>query len=299
MKKILYFACFLFFTGTAGQAAAAPPLPVFDDNSEVEEQEAPAEESGDRETAEEYELYIDGQSDSLSGPPVFNNGELLVPLTAAVRGMNEFAEVERNAVFTEADSAYDYLEENQLIVEIDGREFVNVTTLQDAGLTADWKDDSGRLHLETADMLSTGNIRVGESIDDINNKIDIHWNTAFGNAADYIGFHGNMHEFTYTDRFGENRTGEVPDLQVEAAENQVTYLILSSSEWETARGAAVGDSLFDVARAHGSDYIQEEIDGKTVHIYHVNNGSLWFIANENKDVERIGLWSGQLEGYER
>ncbi|WP_026699920.1 hypothetical protein [Salibacterium aidingense] len=290
MKKIagICFVLFMACSWHIEQAQANVPF-----QSEVQETDREAE-SNDN----EHDLYIDGQLQTYAGSPVFENGILYVSIQAAVQVMNEKAEIDRDVPYAE-ESAFEFLEENDYIEEIEEQEVVRVSSLQELGIQAEWEDNPGRLHLETADLLTVDNLRIGDTLNEVDEKLDVHWNTGYGQPADYIGFHGDMHEFTYQDRYGEERTGDVPDMQLEITDNELTYMIFSSSDFETARGVTVGDSLFDVRRAHGSEYIEETIDGKTVHIYHVNGGSLWFIADDNNDVERIGIWAFQIEGYER
>ncbi|SFL53394.1 hypothetical protein [Salibacterium qingdaonense] len=246
----------------------------------------------------EHDLYIDGQLQTHTGGPVFQSGILYVPIQAAVQVMNDKEDIDRSVPY-EGESSIDFLKEQDYIEEVDNQDVVRVSNLQKLDIRAEWIDNPGRLHLETADLLTAGDMRIGDSMEEVDNTLDINWNTGFGKPSDYIGFHGNMHEFTYTNRYGEERSGEVPDMQLEIIDDELTYMIFSSTDFETAKGAAVGDTLFDVRRLHGSEYIEQKIDGKTVHIYHVNDGSLWFIANEEEEVERIGIWGFQLEGYER
>ncbi|MFD2705098.1 hypothetical protein [Salibacterium lacus] len=246
----------------------------------------------------EHDLYIDGQLQTYTGGPVFQKGILYVPIQAAVQVMNDKEDIDRNVPY-EGESSFDFLEEQDYIEEVDGQEVVRVSNIQELGIRAEWLDNPGRLHLETADLLTVGDMRIGDSMEEVDDTLTIDWKTGFGKPSDYIGFHGDMHEFTYTNRYGEERSGEVPDMQLEIIDDELTYMIFSSSDFETAKGAAVGDTLFDVRRLHGSEYIEQTIDGKKVYIYHVSDGSLWFIANEEEEVERIGIWDFQLEGYER
>ncbi|MGY4689495.1 hypothetical protein [Salibacterium sp. K-3] len=273
-----------------GAEAAVPFQTEIEDSGQ---QEAETEES-----SREHALYIDGQRQTYAGKPVFEDGILYVSIQAAVQVMNDKEDINDDVPYAE-ESSFDFLEDNDYIEEVDGQEVVRISNLQELGIRAEWLDNPGRLHLETADQLTAGGLDIGDSMEAVDEELDVHWNTGFGKPADYIGFHGDMHAFTYTDRYGEQRSGEVPDMQLEIMDDALTYMIFSSDEFETARGATVGDTLFDVRRAHGSEYIEQNIDGKIVRIYHVNDGSLWFIADEEEEVERIGIWDFQLEGYER
>ncbi|SFP78601.1 hypothetical protein SAMN05518683_11030 [Salibacterium halotolerans] len=282
--------CFLLWP--AGEADARA---LFQTDIEDAKQQ---EDSDAEENRLHHDLYIDGQLQTYGGYPVFENGILYVSIQAAVQVMNDKEDIDSDVPY-EGESSFDFLEEHDYIEEVDGQEVVRVSQLQELGIRAEWLDNPGRLHLETADLLTVGNMRIGDSMEEVNDQLDVEWKTGFGKTADYIGFHGDMHEFTYTNRFGEERSGEVPDMQIEIINDNVTYMIFSSSDFETARGAAVGDTLFDVRRLHGSEYVEQTIDGKMVRIYHVNDGSLWFIANQEEEVERIGIWDFQIDGYER
>ncbi|MFB4162792.1 hypothetical protein ACE1TI_02885 [Alteribacillus sp. JSM 102045] len=257
-----------------------------------------SEDQAESEKEQEHALYIDGQLQTYTGEPIFHEGVLYVTVQAAVKALNEKAEIEKNVPYAEASSPYEYLDRKNNIEEVHNREAVRVDVLQELGIKAEWLENPGRLHLETADLLAVDSLQIGDTMDEVDSQFDVHWNTGYGQPADYIGFYGDMHEFTYTDRYGKERFGEVPDLQFEITDDSLTYMIISSSDYETAKGVSVGDSLFDVTRAHGSDYVEEKQDGKTIYIYHVKGGSLWFIADDDRNVERIGLWRFQLEGYE-
>ncbi|WP_125559079.1 hypothetical protein [Salibacterium salarium] len=293
VKKFIgvFVFCFVLGSWTVEEVDAGVPSIPFEPNGSPQDGEQTEREDG-------HKLYIDGQLQTYGGSPIFNEGVLYVPVQAGVKVLNDKADVDKGVSYAD-ESVYDYLEENNYIEEIDSRDVIRVSELQNLGIRAEWLDNPGRLHLETADLLAVDHLRIGDSLKEVNDKLDVHWNTGFGKPADYIGFHGDTHEFSYTDRYGKKRSGEVPDIQLEILDNSLSYIILSSSEFETARGVSVGDTLFDVTRAHGSEYINETADGKKVHIYHVNGGSMWFIANEDNEIERIALWGFQLEGYER
>ncbi|RSL31003.1 hypothetical protein D7Z54_22925 [Salibacterium salarium] len=293
MRKVTGVLVFCLMIGcwsTVETKAEVPAVPFQTDIEPPNEQ--------DREKDNKHDLYIDGQLQTYGGSPIFDHGELFVPIQAAIKVLDDKADIDNDAAYAD-ESLVDYLEENDHIEEVDGRDVVLVRTLQNLGIRAEWLDDPGRLHLETADLLTVNNLKIGDSLEEVNNKLDVHWNTGFGKLADYIGFYGDNQEFTYTDRYGKERTGKVPDIQLEILENSLSYIILSSSEYETTRGISVGDTLFDVTRSHGSEFINETADGKTIYIYHVNDGSLWFIADENSEIERIALWGFQLEGFQR
>ncbi|SDI01474.1 hypothetical protein SAMN05192534_11849 [Alteribacillus persepolensis] len=246
-----------------------------------------------------HALYIDGQLQTYTGPPLFHNGSLYVTVQAAVQALNEYIETEESAAVSASASSYDWLREQNHIDTIHNRDVVPIEVLQQQGIKAEWLDDPGRLHLETVDLLRAGDIKIGDSMQEVNRHYDVEWTKGYGQAADYIGFYGENVTFEYTDRFGKERSGDVPEMQVEVIDNTLTYIILSSPDYETEKGIQVGDSLFDAARAYGSEHIKETILGKIVHIYHVNNGSVWFIADDDRDIERIALWGFQLPGYER
>ncbi|SFE72653.1 hypothetical protein [Alteribacillus iranensis] len=295
MKRIVrtIVAGGLILCTTWGTPAALATVPFQTELEREEEQQQEQADSG-------HSLYIDGQEQSYTGEPIFHQGVLYVTVPGAIQALNEKAEIDPTAPFADELSPYDYLEDNDFIESVNNREVVRVSHLQDLGVKAQWYDDPGRLHLETADLLTVDDLEVGDTISEVEEKVNIHWNTGYGQPADYIGFVGDMKEYTYTDRYGEERSGEVPELQLEIIDGLLTYIIISDESYETAKGITVGDSLFDVTRAHGSDYVKESVDGKIVYIYHVNHGSIWFIANENtREVERIGLWDTQLEGFER
>ncbi|WP_158736084.1 hypothetical protein [Alteribacillus sp. YIM 98480] len=292
MKKKTWFVQVLLLGALMCQTNGAQAAMPFSTEAEPPSEEQEVDE-------EEHALYIDGQLQTYAGQPIFHEGILYVTAQAAVKALNDKAEIEEGLPYTGSSSPYEYLEQNNDVEEINNRKVVRVNDLQSLGIKAEWLDDPGRLHLETADLLTLDNLQIGDSMDEVNSHYDVHWNTGYGQSADYIGFYGDMHEFTYTDRYGKERSGDVPEIQLEIKDDTLTYIIISSSSYETARGITVGDSLFDVRRAHGSEYVEEKADGKTVYIYHVNGGSLWFIADDDRNVERISLWAFQLEGYER
>lgn len=247
---------------------------------------------------EEPVIYIDGQEQKYYGEPIFHGGEIYVPLPVAIAAINEKMKTDDTLIEKISSSTYDYVNENDYIEQINGREVVSVNHLRHEGIRFEWLDDPGRLHLETTELLTVSGLSVGDTLQRVNEQFDVHWNTGFGQPADYIGFYGEMKEYTYTDRFGKTRSSEVPELQFEIIDNRLTYIFVSDSDYEVAKGIRVGDSLYDVVEQYGSDFIRERVDGKNLYIYHVKNGSIWFIA-DGQEIERIALWSGQVAGYER
>ncbi|WP_018921538.1 hypothetical protein [Salsuginibacillus kocurii] len=243
-------------------------------------------------------LYIDGQKQTYTGEPFWAGGELFVPLPAAVQVLNEFedtASVREESVPYSEDGARRYLEDEELVQEVGGQESVAVRNIEGFGVQAYWYDNPPRLHFETADLLEVEGLRPGVSQQTVENSFNVEWGSAYSSNADYIGYYGDLHEFTYTDRYGHERSGDVPDIQFELKDNELTYMILSSDDYQTTKGIEVGDQLFDVRRMYGQPTLEERIDGKQVYIYHVRDGSLWFISDEDQDIERIGLWKYQVE----
>ncbi|WP_240374820.1 hypothetical protein [Bacillus piscicola] len=292
MKKWLHLllSSFIVFI-VLGDIEARASVPFHPDVSD-EKRQVQKEKTG-------HTLYIDGQKQSYTGRPIFQNGIMYVTIPAAVKVLNELADVQANVPYARERSPYDYLKKNNVIEKVKSREVVRIKTLQDLGIQAFWYDNPGTLHLETVDLLKVGNLKIGDSLKEVEQQIDVHWNTGYGQPADYIGYHGGTHTFTYKDRYGREHMGEVPDLQLEITDGILSYMIISDESYETTKGISVGDTLSDVTRMYGSEYMNETIDGKTVYIYHVKDGSLWFIADEDRQLERIGLWAYQLEGYER
>ncbi len=174
---------------------------------------------------------------------------------------------------------------------MEGQEAVNIEALQDLGMKASWYDNPDHLHLETGNLLGIEGASVGDSVQAVDRNFDIHWNTGFGQAADYVGFYGGNNEFMYTDRYGIKRTGQVPDVQFEVMDGYITYIMIASADHSTSKGVSPGDPLFEVQRVYGRVHETELIDGNRVYIYEVNHGSLWFIGDEEEEsIQRIVLW---------
>ncbi|MDA3129188.1 hypothetical protein ACFPTR_02930 [Aliibacillus thermotolerans] len=290
MKKIfgsvaVIFIFFLLQTPSFGATSV-------DDEIEVKQFS-----SEERETTE-HVIYIDGQEQKYPGEPIFHGGNLYVPVSVAIAAFHEKMKTDVDLAEKISLSTYDYFAEKGYIEQINQREVVRVKYLQNEGIRAEWLDQPGRLHLETTELLTVHGISVGDTLQQVNERFDVHWNTGYGQPADYIGFYGEMNEYTYTDRFGKTRAGEVPELQFEIIDNRLTYIFVSDSDYEISKGIRVGDSLYDTVRQYGADFVRAEVDGKNIYIYHVKGGSIWFIA-EGQEIERIALWQGQLEGYER
>ncbi|WP_100399687.1 hypothetical protein [Bacillus sp. FJAT-44742] len=255
--------------------------------NQIEEINEREEQSFHESSLEEPELYIDGQRQIYT--PFFKEGELFLPLPAAIQALSQYEEYGSGE--GEVAEPFDYIKERSMVEEVEGQEAVNIEALQDLGMKASWYDNPDHLHLETGNLLGIEGVSVGDSVQAVDRKFDIHWNTGFGQAADYVGFYGGNNEFVYTDRYGIKRTGQVPDVQFEVMDDYITYIMMASADYSTSKGVSPGDPLSEVQRVYGRDHETELIDGNRVYIYEVDHGSLWFIGDKEEDsIQRIALW---------
>ena len=252
---------------------------------------------------EEIAYYIDGQPQRYSGSITMIHNEYYVPLHPLVIRSEQWSQyVEEIRELGEYPSYVDFVEilEEQLdIEEVNGREMLALHNLDFFGYEYYLYESNNILHLSSQGLIEIAGIHVGMDKDEVEAVLGpVHWNTAFGQNADYIGFYGEMKDYYYTDRYRITRKGQVPDIQLEITDGKLSYIIVSSVEYPTSKGIRVGDPLGDVFREYGSSYVREDIDGKQVYIYDVEQGSIWFITNQERQVERIGYWNFWLAGFQ-
>lgn len=246
-------------------------------------------------------LYIDGQR-QFSSILFDTDGEILLPYKQLlIQYTQEAAYLEDGIWRTSWREIEDLYEEYELLLEtftVNNREVIRLPEVEKLGYSYTYYDDERQIHLTSQGLLEMAGMEVGMSLAQTNEILPgIHWNTAFAKRADLIGFYGDMHPYQYVDRYGIERKGEVPDIQIEITDGVISYFIVSTDYLSTSKGIRVGDSLTDVTRRYGSTFIREKIDGKEVLIYEVEHGSIWFIANADREIERIGFWDHWLKGF--
>ncbi|WP_088103610.1 hypothetical protein [Halalkalibacter urbisdiaboli] len=261
--------------------------------------------SNEIEAAEKIWFYLDGQEQRYQGDIEFFEDEIWLPVRPILLKAVEINE-EWNI-----DSAYitrllkgELEEEEEIeelceleIVKINNRDMIKLSDVELLGFDAYFYEQEAIVHVNTPQLMVVENLTIGMTKEEVNEELSgIHWNTGFGKKADYIGFYGEMNSFSYKDRYGYTRTGEVPDIQIEIIENEVTYLLIATNQLETSKGIKVGDRLTDAIRAYGSQNTRFQEDGKQIVVYDVEFGSIWFIA-ENQKIERIGIWDHHLYGF--
>ncbi|TWI57188.1 hypothetical protein [Halalkalibacter nanhaiisediminis] len=260
-------------------------------------------------------FYIDGQEQRYQGDIVINQDGMWVPLRPVFenlsyihndwgldsRTINQFIRAQRNEhnkeELHEIVTDYPFLMDIK-VKQINNRAMIHLDNVYQLGFDAFYFESEQILHINTPALMEIAGLRIGDNISGVNRLFpDVHWNTAFGQEADFIGFIGDMEEYSFIDRYGYERVEEVPELQVEIKNNQVTYLIASSERFPTSKGIKVGDRLNDVYRAYGNQYVRERLDDKQIVVYDVELGSIWFIANRDQEIERIAYWDHQLRGF--
>ncbi|MCM3759832.1 hypothetical protein M3212_03405 [Alkalihalobacillus oceani] len=278
--------------------------------------------------AENIYFYIDGQEQRYQGEVVEEAGSLLVPLRPILmnlhfinaewaftsREINEFLREKRKEQ-QEAQSGQVKDEEQEKeqdlnpleavpqlrdlsIVERNNREMIRLDDVIRLGFDGYYYQNENILQVNTPAFMEIAGLVVGDSRQKVSGLYpDVHWNTGFGQAAELNGFIGDMVPYTYKDRYGYERTEEVPELQVEIQDDKVSYLFISSDRFPTSKGIQVGDELRDVYRLYGNQYVRDRIDGKQIIVYDVENGSIWFIADQNQRIERIAYWDHHLRGF--
>lgn len=259
----------------------------------------------DKYSAEKMTFYIDGQPIRYFGDVTKYQSEWYVPLIPVLQHSVERFDEEITA--SAGKTLYgierlDYATEHyfpQLRVRgLNGREMLPISEAKKLGYEVGVYEEYGLLHFSSEQLLEIEGIKIGMEHRQVNQTLsNIHWNTAFGQVADYYGFYGEQSTFTYTDRYGIERTSDVSDIQLEITDGKVSHLIVSSSEYETSRGIRVGDRLFDATLVYGGKYIRDTFEGKQVVIYDVEQGSIWFIANNEGVIERIAFWDHWIEGF--
>ncbi|WP_096198960.1 hypothetical protein [Bacillus sp. FJAT-45350] len=256
--------------------------------------------AGNETYANSIKLYIDGQPQTYFGQVVEENGEMFLPLRPVMLSVERRVAKETEMVYG-LSMEQDYLEniENDIQVQsIRGRDMITLAEAEKLGFESTFYNEEQVLHVSSSNLLTVADIEIGMSRQEVNEILGtIHWNTVFSKQADYIGFYGEMHSYMYVDRYGYERRGEVPDIQIEIIDGTVSYVIVSSPEYLTSKGVSVGDNVSTLFRTYGTSFVREYIDGKEVYIYDVEQGSIWFIANQNREIERIGYWDHWMRGF--
>ncbi|MCM3715167.1 hypothetical protein M3202_13845 [Alkalihalobacillus oceani] len=274
--------------------------------------------------AEKIYFYIDGQEQRYQGEVVEEAGSLLVPLRPILmnlhfiddewaftsREINEFLREKRSGQ-QETRSGQGEDEEQEMnpleavpllrdlpFVEKNNREMIRLEDVIRLGFDGYYYQNDDILQVNTPAFMEIAGLVVGDSRQKVSGLYpDVHWNTGFGQAAELNGFIGEMVPYTYKDRYGYERTEEVPELQVEIQDDRVSYLFVSSDRFPTSKGVQVGDELRDVYRLYGNQYVRDRMDGKQIIVYDVENGSIWFIADQDQVIERIAYWDHHLRGF--
>lgn len=255
-------------------------------------------------------FYIDGQEQRYQGEVVIDQEGIWVPIRPILSHLlyiNEDWELDSQTInrFLR-DELNEEEEENEVwgfllgaeVKQINSRDMLHLDDVYQLGFDAFYFESERILHVNTPTFMEIAELSVGDSQEAVKRMFpDVHWNTGFGQEADLIGFIGDMHAYSYIDRYGYERKEEVPDLQVEIKNKRVTYLLVSSKRFPTSKNIKVGDRLTAVYRAYGNQYVRQAADDKQVIVYDVELGSIWFIANREQEIERIAYWDHHLRGF--
>jgi hypothetical protein len=277
-------------------------------------------------------FYIDGQEQKYVGDPILHNGDWWLPLRPVLteaamfnpdlnqgsidvqnimrvlneerkRALLEEEEEPREewVVQTEEEKEYDeilYFLAHFTLDFIQNRDVIRLSDVALLGFDHYIYEQQQIIHLSSPHLMTIANINLGERRTTVNSILQgIHWNTGFGVEADYIGFYGDENQLTYRDRYGYERIEKAYDIQIEIIEDGLSHIFVSDSAYETSKGIKVGDRMNEAIRAYGNQFIRESIDGKQVVIYEVELGSIWFIADADQTIERIGFWDHHLRGF--
>ncbi len=265
---------------------------------------------------EQIHSYLDGQEQPYQGQVVQDVEGIWIPLKPILlklndvqpeweidtKMINDFLRERRLAAREEREIEADLLEvvtelKGIEIKDIDHREMIHLDDVEWLGFDVYFFQNERILHINTPKLGELAELYIGDHKEKVDQLYEVHWNTGFGQGADLIGFIGDMLPYSYIDRYGYERTGEVPELQVEIKDGQITYLFVSSDRFETSKKIKIGDRLSDVYRVYGSQYVRDRVDGKQIVVYDVEFGSIWFIANEKQIIERIAFWDHHLRGF--
>lgn len=258
-------------------------------------------------------FYLDGQEQRYDGDVVVIDRQLFLPLRPLLLNLQYVDEtwaIDRRLVAECLRDVYKGDLENCTLFEIvpplddvdirfiDRRAMISLDDAKRLGYDVYFFEKEKILHVNTANLHELAGLRIGESMDVVAEKFpDVDWNTAFGQPADYVGFIGANVPYTYVDRYGYVRKGEVPEVQVEIRDGNISYIFVSSDRFPTSKRVKVGDHLRDVFQAYGSQFVRDEVDGKQIVVYDVEFGSIWFIANNEQIIERIAYWDHHLKGF--
>ena len=258
-------------------------------------------------------FYLDGQEQRFQGDIVIDQDGIWVPARPILsnlqyinadwelnsRTINQFLRSQRDEdpLTNEIEEEFEFLH-NIEVKQLNNRDMLHLNDVYQLGFDGFYFESEQILHINTPAFMAIAGLMVGDTIEDVERLFsDVHWNTGFGQEADYIGFVGEMLDYSYIDRYGYERIDEVPELQIEIKNDKVSYLLVSSDRYPTSKNIKVGDRINDVYRAYGSQYVRQRADDKQVIVYDVEVGSIWFIANRDQEIERIAYWDHHLRGF--
>ncbi|MBU8908373.1 hypothetical protein [Desertibacillus haloalkaliphilus] len=247
--------------------------------------------------------YFDGQRQYEFAKPIHNDGHYWFPAAPLLKQVEKQIKYDTKTQDSQEevsvrtiDALMADLESEQVVVG--DREMISDSVLEDYGYSVYHYDQNNSLHVSSPELMTIAGITIGSMKHVVDTQLTgVKWDTAYGKKADVIGYFGEMIDLHYTDRYGIERSGQVPELQIEVTDGVVSYMIVSSPQFSTSKGIVVGDRLTDVIRSYGTNYYRERIDGKEVLIYDVEFGSIWFIANSERKIERIGYWDHWVRGF--
>ncbi len=181
---------------------------------------------------------------------------------------------------------------------VNRRDMIRLADIPKLGFDYYVYEEERMIHVNSPGLGELAGLSVSMSHKSVTNQFSqIHWNTGFAKKADYYGFYGTDKDFSYQDKYGYERVESVYDLQLEMTEGRLSHLIVSTDLYPTSKGIRVGDRVNDAIRTYGSQFVRETMDGKQVIIYDVEFGSIWFIANRDQMIERIGYWDHHVRGF--
>lgn len=254
--------------------------------------------------------YLDGQDQRAFGAVIETDEGLWLPARSILQKLqyvNEEWELDNKEISdfirSKVDESFEWEEEIDFLIDVhvelmNNELMIHLQEVKNLGFDAYYFKKAHILHVNTPSFMEIADLSIGQSKADVEKEFpEVHWNTGFGQAADVIGFIGSMHSYSYVDRYGYERKGEVPDIQVEIKNDRVSYILVSSNKYPTSKNVKVGDSLRTVYAHYGSNYVRDRVDNKEVIVYDAEFGSIWFIGNEDNEIERIGYWDHHLRGF--
>ncbi|NEU29718.1 hypothetical protein GN156_02875 [bacterium LRH843] len=258
-------------------------------------------------------FYLDGQEQRYQGEVVEDQTGMWVPIrpilsnlgyvhsewemdsTAINQFLRGIRQKDKEAV--ENIEEFEFLQDLN-VSQVNKRDMIHIDEVKQLGFDVFYYHSKKILHINTPRFMEIAGIVVGDRKGEVERLFpEVHWNTAFGQDADFIGFNGDMLPFSYKDRYGYERNEEVPELQVEIKDDHVSYVIVSSDRYPTSKKIKVGDRLTNVYRTYGTGYVRDRVDDKNIIVYDVEFGSIWFIANSDQEIERIAYWDHHLRGF--